>query len=116
MKNYLFDSITNVDFLFFAWLDLKKKFDSFQGQSSYRNFRPIDRSWFSKFSLLVRNNKLSYLNKKSAKLFYLKKSFIQVSRFSVWQNAILIVLLPLCEKYYGSKSKFIMECLRIFIN
>lgn len=50
-NNNLFDDLTDVDFLFYSWLELKR-FENFFVRFSHRliGFYPINKKWFKKTS------------------------------------------------------------------
>nr|YP_009540959.1 maturase [Discoplastis spathirhyncha]AYQ93474.1 maturase [Discoplastis spathirhyncha] len=112
----LFNYITNEDFLFYSWIDLKKMSECFINFYSIKYLKPISKVWFKKFSFLIKSNKIKYKKERVIKFndFFLKNSCIKISRFAVLQNAIIIATLPFFEKYYISKNKHMKEYLRIY--
>nr|YP_009538638.1 maturase [Phacus pleuronectes]AYQ93658.1 maturase [Phacus pleuronectes] len=115
----LFDDLTDVYFLFYSWLELKR-FENFFIKFSNQliGFYPVNKKWFQKTSFLLKNNKYVYSKSNKIKLnfFNLKigvTCFLVLSfRNKIIENAIFNSIFPFFQNNYSFNNGSLIKGVR----
>lgn len=115
----LFHLMTDPNFLFYSWKELKRKRTKAWSLPNLHQSNPVGRLWFEKISYQLRHNRFDYkknffmsFNKYGSKRYSTISSSFQIQ---IIENAIISIVKPYFSKVLSFKKYDIVEYVCLFL-